>query len=137
MTQLKKRAKLIQTLNAIPQDKHVELIKNLDTDSLSFLTRCMGCVLEGKSPHLKLKHHDKKLAHAAWKPYSKQMKLLVDSANQQMVVRKIRKQTGEGFLFTAILSAAIPLIANLISKLFAKRKSSPANQKKKKKKKTT
>ena len=68
----------------------------------------MGCVLEGKSPHLKLKHHDKKLAHAAWKPYSKQMKLLADSANQQMVVRKIRKQTGEGFLFAAILSAAIP-----------------------------
>ena len=47
-TQLKKRAKLIQTLNAIPQDKHVELIKNLDTDSLSFLLLMHGLCVGGE-----------------------------------------------------------------------------------------
>ena len=122
ISELKKQAKLVHSLNSVSPKKQMHIMKNLDPAALTFLTKCMSCVLNGSSSNLKLKPNQRKLAQRSWEPYKKEMKKIANTKNHAMVVKRIRRQTGEGFILSAILSAAIPLISTLIQKAFTKKK---------------
>ena len=112
----------MHSLNSVPPKKQMHILKNLDPATLTFLTKCMSCVINGTSQNLKLKKSQRKLAQRVWEPYKKEMKKMSDPKKRTVVVKGIQRQTGEGFILSAILSAAIPLITTLIEKVFTKKK---------------
>ena len=89
-----------------------EFVEGLVT--MEWIRDCLASLVNGSSRHLKLKRGEQKLAQTAWLPYKKQLKRLSSEDNHGQVLARIKKQTGEGVMFTALLSAAIPLITNLI-----------------------
>ena len=117
LEKLKNRSNFMHSLNSIPPRKQMHILKNLDDAGLSFLNDCLTCILKGHSRHLKLKPKDRKLATKMWLPYRTKLQTMSDPKHRYRVLRGIRRQTGEGLIFSALIAAAIPLITNLISKL--------------------
>ena len=114
LKELKKHANFMRSVNSVSPTRQVHLLKYFDTDSLTFLNKCLASLVNGNSRHLKLKKREQKLAQKAWLPHKKALKKMSDSKNNPRILSRIKKQTGEGIIFSALLSAAIPLIANLI-----------------------
>ena len=114
LKELKKHANFMRSVNSVSPTRQVHLLKYFDTDSLTFLNKCLASLVNGNSRHLKLKKREQKLAQKAWLPYKKALKKMSDSKNNPHILSRIKKQTGEGIIVSALLSAAIPLIANLI-----------------------
>ena len=114
LSELKNRANFMRAVNSLPPNGQMHLMKHLDDGSITFLNKCLASLVNGSSRHLKLKRGEQKLAQTAWLPYKKQLKRLSSEDNHGQVLARIKKQTGEGVMFTALLSAAIPLITNLI-----------------------
>lgn len=122
LKELKKRGDFLHSLNSVRPKKQMELVKHLDKESQKFLTECMACLVNGNSRHLRLKDKEKKLAQKAWAPYQKTLKKMSNPKNKTRVLKGLKKQTGEGFIMSAIISAAIPLITTLVQKLMGKKK---------------
>ena len=117
LNELKNRANFMRIVNGLPPAQQMHLMKYFNDDSIAFLNKCLASLVNGSSPHLKLKRDEQQLAQTAWLPYKKQLKRLSNEDNHGQVLARIRKQTGEGVMFTALLSAAIPLITNLIEQI--------------------
>lgn len=123
LQEIKKHAKLVHSLDKVPAKNLSQLIKHLDPKIITFLTKCLASIVTGNSSHFRLKPKHRDMANKAWQPYKSSLEKMSRPKNTPAVVKRIQKQKGEGFIFSAILSAAIPLITHLISKIF-----SPAKQ---------
>lgn len=122
LNELKKKRDFLHSLNSVKPKKQMHLMKHLDKNTLGFLSECLACIVNGNSRHLRLKEKEKKLAQKAWSPYQKTLKKMSNPKNKATVLKGLQRQTGEGFLMSAILSAAIPLITTLIQKLTGRKK---------------
>lgn len=122
LKELKKKKGLIHSLNSVPPKKQMQLLKHLDKNSLEFLTECLTAIVKGNSRHLRLKDKNKKRAQKVWAPYQKTLKKMSNPKHKAVVLKGLQRQTGEGFIMSAVLSAVIPLITTLMSKLFGKKK---------------
>ena len=114
---LKRKKDFLYSLDNIPTRDLVKLLPNLSDENLSFLTNCLGGVIRCDCPHLKLNKKEQLLAKSAWAPYQKSLKKWECQGNEPEIVYRIKKQTGEGLVLSALLSAAIPLVTNLVKKV--------------------
>ena len=113
---IRKRAKLLHMLSSIKNLKNtVEIVKNMDEKNLTFLTNCLSALVRGEG-QFRMKNSEKEQAQKILKPYQKTLKKVANSASSKHVVGIIKKQKGEGFLISALLSAAVPLITSLLMK---------------------
>ena len=119
---LKKKQRLINSLENIPTKDLLHILPNLSDDNLGFLTNCFGSVIRCDCPHLKLSKKEQQLAKSAWSSYQKPLKRWGLQSNEPDIIYRIKKQTGEGLVLSALLSAAIPLVANLVKKVLGNKK---------------
>ena len=120
LAQLKKRKDLVYFLNNLPISEQVWLIRHLNRDAIKFLTACLCHILKQNSRHLKLSPTQKRSAKKMWKQHEKVLKK-IGCANKEKIIQDIYKQKGDGPIITALLSAVLPLITTLISKLTEKK----------------
>lgn len=118
---IQKRAKLLHMLNSIKNMKNtVEIVKNMDEKNLTFLTNCLSALVRGET-QFRMKNTDRERAQKILKPYQKTLRKVANSTSSKHVVDIIKKQKGEGFLISALISAAIPLITSLLSSKMKKK----------------
>ena len=120
LVQLKKKKNLVYCLNNLPINEQVCMIQHLDRDSMKFLISCLCRILKQNSQHLKLNKNQKASAKKLWKNHEKVFKK-IEKTNKGKIIQNINKQTGDGPVISALLSAVLPLITSLISKLFEKK----------------
>lgn len=118
---LKKRRAFVHSLNSVPPRNQMQILKHLDSNSLEFLTECLSAIVKGNSRHLRLKDKNKKKAQKIWAPYQKTLKKMSNPKYKANVLKGLQRQTGEGFLMSAVISSVIPLIASMINKLVGKK----------------
>lgn len=119
---LRKGAVVIDAIQKIPQSHQPTLFSHLNDETLLFLTKCVSCILNG-DPHFHLSKAEKAEVAHCLKPHQKILEYIATPKNQKLILRKIKKpQLGEGFLISALLSAATPLISSLIQNAISKYK---------------
>jgi hypothetical protein len=105
---------ICKALHTSDLKKRKKLIKNLKARDLSALSDCfVGLVKQNKK--FRLPGHDSDSLRTIFKPHKRMIKTFVNS-NKKSKHRIIQK----GGFFTALLAAAIPLIAELVEHLVKK-----------------
>ena len=89
-------------------------------DAVQFTLRCLTDIIHFQK-HLKLNAKQRKILKVLLEPYRKEVLNLSTPSKHKSVVKKLYKQKGGG-IFTGILSAIVPLITSLISRLLGKKK---------------
>jgi len=117
----KKKKDFLYSLDKIPTRDLVKILPNLSDENLEFLTNCLGGIIRCDCPQLKLSKKEQKIAKSAWSPYQKTLKKWECKSNEPDIVYRIKKQTGDGLVLSALLSAAVPLVTNLIKKIIGKK----------------
>jgi len=120
LAQLKKKRDLVYCLNNLSINEQVCIIKHLDKDSINFLTDCLRHIVSQNSRHLKLTANEKQFAAQLWKQHEKVLKK-IGRTNKSKIVHSIHKQTGDGTIISALLTAILPLVTSMIAKLFEKK----------------
>lgn len=122
LNELEKKRALMQTLCILTVNQQVELIKNLDKESIIFLIKCLGCVLDSSSCNFKLTVKQKQLAKKLWNPYKESMQKMTKSENYSSILKQIQSnKSKQGKKYAVILAATLPLI-NALSERASNRK---------------
>lgn len=123
LNELEKKRGLMQTLCALTVNQQVELIQNMDKESIIFLMKCLGCVLDSSSCNFKLSVKQKQLAKTLWNPYKDSMQRISKSENHSSILKQIQsKKSKQGKKYAVILAATLPLINALSERASNKKK---------------
>jgi hypothetical protein len=111
------RRQFLKSLNTLPIQKKMHVLKHLDEKSLQFLAECFKNIVDGEGSLLRLSKPHRELAQKHWRPYMPMLEKMSQKDKIPQIARQVRKQTGEGLLMAALISAAIPIITDLIKGL--------------------
>lgn len=134
---LDKQKNFIHSLAKLPPQEQAIIIQHLSPESVSFLTKCFACILNGNSSHLHLDNKQLELARKLWKPYEKSMRILSETANHDSIAQQICNGTDkckQRKLFTSILAGSTPLLEALTRRALKKNKDTIIKNKNKKRK---
>jgi hypothetical protein len=120
-SELLDRRIFLQSLNTLPMQKKMYVLKHLDEKSIRFLAECFRNIVDGESSLMRLSKPQQALAQKHWEPYMPTLRKI--SLNKlPNVVKQVKRQTGDGLLMAALISAAMPIISSLIESLSKKKR---------------
>ena len=129
LVEIKRQRSLLKSLSKASQKDRIRLIKNMDDESIKFLTQCIGGVIHGNSPYFKMKKKHLKAAGEQWKPHKKLMLKISDPAQLKRVTQQIKKKkkkggvtSKEGEEYANVVAAMTPLVSTLARDALQKNK---------------
>lgn len=117
LAEIKRQRSLLKSLSKASQRDRIRLIKNMDDESIKFLTQCIGGVIHGNSPYFKMKKQHLKEAGKQWQPYKSLMLKISEPSQLMRVTQQIKKKkkkggatSKEGEQYTNVVAAMTPLV---------------------------
>lgn len=121
LSEVRRHAHVVKCLESMPYENQLKLVRSLPSNQLNFLARCLHCLIYNQT-RLRLTPSERTRVRSVLQPHHKELKYISSAGQGDKLSKQLRRQTGRGFLLSALITAAIPLISSVINKLLGKKK---------------